>query len=300
MNSLTYLSRQFDVLASAKTPPSTPTGERSSYIGSRKRSYTTSGDLHATSIPRAWSAKSFLFAPSSPRTPGPKRSYSSPADFITLSRVASLASTSSTSSDSSAKPVERSKCSADSLLDRIFFIRVLLLAWNSLRSAWTSLLGLAARRNPVETQVLVEEKDSSDEEGPLTSPPMLLQTRSHSEPDSVPTTTSFASRTNHTPNSSISRTSTPPLSVRKTPFHLPKTLVLDLDETLIHSTSRPIGAGGNSGIFGIGRRKQTAGHIVEVLLGERRTIYHVYKRPFVDFFLRTVCVVLLGSVDDPC
>jgi CTD nuclear envelope phosphatase 1 len=28
--------------------------------------------------------------------------------------------------------------------------------------------------------------------------------------------------------------------------------------------------------------------MVEVVLGGRSTLYHVYKRPFVDFFLRTV------------
>ncbi|KIM23710.1 hypothetical protein M408DRAFT_77067 [Serendipita vermifera MAFF 305830] len=57
---------------------------------------------------------------------------------------------------------------------------------------------------------------------------------------------------------------------------MPKTLVLDLDETLIHSTSRPL------------RAHAEAGHMVEVVLGGRCTLYHVYKRPFVDYFLRKV------------
>ena len=87
--------------------------------------------------------------------------------------------------------------------------------------------------------------------------------------------------------SATSRSGTPVLNAKKSPFHLPKTLVLDLDETLIHSTSRPMPSHGGSGWFGLSR-KQSAGHMIEVVLGGRSTLYHVYKRPFVDFFLRTV------------
>jgi len=90
-----------------------------------------------------------------------------------------------------------------------------------------------------------------------------------------------------------SRTPTPtyspgtglPIAPRKTPFHLPKTLVLDLDETLIHSTSRPLPAAGIRGLFGA---RRGASHTVEVVMGGRSTLYHVYKRPFVDYFLRKV------------
>jgi len=90
-----------------------------------------------------------------------------------------------------------------------------------------------------------------------------------------------------------SRSETPPFPNRKTPFHLPKTLVLDLDETLIHSTSRPIFASGSNGsgllgLGGFGKRNKGAGHVVEVVMGGRSTLYHVYKRPFVDYFLRKV------------
>lgn len=94
-----------------------------------------------------------------------------------------------------------------------------------------------------------------------------------------------------TPIQAASRSGTPVLNAKKSPFHLPKTLVLDLDETLIHSTSRPIPSQGGSGWFGLSsdvRRNKGAGHMIEVVLGGRSTLYHVYKRPFVDFFLRTV------------
>lgn len=69
-----------------------------------------------------------------------------------------------------------------------------------------------------------------------------------------------------------------------------KTLVLDLDETLIHSTSRLGGLGGGGGTLGGGG----SGHaglkvrVVEVVLDGRIVVYHVYKRPWVDFFLKTV------------
>ncbi|ORX40069.1 HAD-like domain-containing protein [Kockovaella imperatae] len=82
----------------------------------------------------------------------------------------------------------------------------------------------------------------------------------------------------------------------QTPFHLQKTLILDLDETLIHSTARPLSyaasAGGGllglsfGGLFGKGRRRE--GHTVEVVLRGRSTTYHVYKRPYVDHFLKKV------------
>lgn len=91
------------------------------------------------------------------------------------------------------------------------------------------------------------------------------------------------------------RHAAPPRTPRQqTPFHLQKTLILDLDETLIHSTSRPIGAGhGGGGLLGMGsglfgRRGRREGHTIEVVLNGRSTTYHVYKRPYVDFFLKKV------------
>lgn len=93
---------------------------------------------------------------------------------------------------------------------------------------------------------------------------------------------------------------------KTTPFHKPKTLILDLDETLIHSTSRPMaavgpggsGTGGGFGRWGRGAssgRGRGEGHMVEVFLGGRSTVYHVYKRPYVDYFLKKVPSLRLCS-----
>ena len=66
----------------------------------------------------------------------------------------------------------------------------------------------------------------------------------------------------------------------------PKTLVLDLDETLIHSTSR-IGGLSTSGPKWSSTNKLGV-RVVEVVLDGRSVVYHVYKRPWVDLFLRKV------------
>jgi len=52
-----------------------------------------------------------------------------------------------------------------------------------------------------------------------------------------------------------------------------KVLVLDLDETLIHSTSR-------------GSRNHD--HVIEVLVDRHVCLYYIFKRPHVDFFLEKV------------
>ncbi|CAI2172433.1 19685_t:CDS:10 [Funneliformis geosporum] len=52
-----------------------------------------------------------------------------------------------------------------------------------------------------------------------------------------------------------------------------KTLILDLDETLIHSTSR-------------GSRSDA--HMIEVMVDNHACLYYVYKRPHVDHFLKKV------------
>lgn len=58
-----------------------------------------------------------------------------------------------------------------------------------------------------------------------------------------------------------------------------KTLILDLDETLIHSLSRgaPRSLGSSSSC-----------HMIELKVNNMATLYYVYKRPFCDFFLREI------------
>jgi len=77
----------------------------------------------------------------------------------------------------------------------------------------------------------------------------------------------------------------------RAPRLTPKTLVLDLDETLIHSTSRPT-------THGRGRNvpKGLKTTMVEVVLDGRSTMYTVYKRPWVDFFLRKVSELIFSSL----
>jgi CTD nuclear envelope phosphatase 1 len=332
MNSLTYLSRQFDVLASPRTPPSTPSEERNSFLndgGVRALQQDGTSDTSLKRI-KTWSTKSFLFPPAQRQTgpSTPKRSHSSPADIITMAALA----TQSTTANSSEVTV-RSK-GADSLLKRVFFVRVFVVLWNALRSGWASL----ARRNAARTEETTveegtdtDEKETEDESqgekfvslvsstphqppiSPFPSPPsanvpsiIYSLHRSDTGPafpsESQPGIGSSQSQQLLSPSSSqstvlsgsASRSETPPFPTRKTPFHLPKTLVLDLDETLIHSTSRPLfasGSGGSGllGLGGFGKRNKGAGHVVEVVLGGRSTLYHVYKRPFVDYFLRKVC-----------
>ncbi|TIA86638.1 hypothetical protein E3P99_03636 [Wallemia hederae] len=83
------------------------------------------------------------------------------------------------------------------------------------------------------------------------------------------------------------------LTNKSTGVHLPKTLVLDLDETLIHSTSKAptrISGGFSLGLRGVlsGGSNDGGAHMVEVVIGGRSVLYHVYKRPHLDFFLKKV------------
>ena len=57
-----------------------------------------------------------------------------------------------------------------------------------------------------------------------------------------------------------------------------KTLVLDLDETLVHSTVKPF---------------PSANFAVEIYLGGNYCKFHVFKRPYVDQFLRQVRVYVM-------
>ncbi|ORY74860.1 NLI interacting factor, partial [Protomyces lactucae-debilis] len=68
-----------------------------------------------------------------------------------------------------------------------------------------------------------------------------------------------------------------------------KTLILDLDETLIHSLSK-----GST---------MSSGHMVEVKLGSHAILYYVHKRPHCDLFLQKVSlwydlVIFTASVQE--
>ncbi|KAF8627183.1 hypothetical protein AX15_004501 [Amanita polypyramis BW_CC] len=256
MNSLALLSRQLDLrLARQPQPP--------------------------PAVPRVptWSA----FPPF--RHLSPKRSSSSPALFAATIRT------------SPTKPPHH----LDSLLRRVFFIRVFLFLWTRFTHAWSSLVAhLSARYRPTPILVSLPDspldrvKESPDEPSPSSAPrrfaidpfapPLYAQ---HAAASST-TAAAAATQPMDTPDET-SRAATP--TTRKPGIRQPKTLVLDLDETLIHSTSRPMNTSGGGGLFGLGsfgRRNSGAGHMVEVVLQGKSTLYHVYKRPFVDFFLRTV------------
>jgi CTD nuclear envelope phosphatase 1 len=313
MNSLTYLSNQFDAIASPRTPPSTPTSEYPSPSSdSPRKSHADPSELKRV---KTWSNRRFLFAHSPhiyPRSSPPKRSFSSPADFITFPSMRP-SPTVSASLDANISP----NVHLQSVIHRIFFIRLFVLLWRLLCEAWASMTtrDRTKTKENVVLQVVSDsdEKDSEDEKPPiphiqepsvpplppdssyLSSPEPPHVIRSHTDPTlpseakSGPQSLCPASLV--TDQAGASRSSTPLLTARKTPFHLPKTLVLDLDETLVHSTSRPMhSSGSGGGLLGFGRRNKAAGHIVDVVLGGRSTLYHVYKRPFVDFFLRTVCL----------
>jgi hypothetical protein len=317
MNSLTYISRKFDLVA-ARTPPNTPTTQFADDSALRHRA-----SEHTT-----WSLRS-LVAPPPPR----RRSLSSPARVPLLRRRSSIRSA------IRAKP----QSTGQGLFRRLFFIRLLEFVWHALCTAAASLRvdgvwhgrslnlrGLRLRRKSVAmgkepsvderegmpmpaSQVGLEQAPSIPESAakspvsahsPSSTVNPVAVSRISTDPPAPRATLSGRPSVACAPPQSIvaalmptpppSRAPTPtyspnaglPIAPRKTPFHLPKTLVLDLDETLIHSTSRPLPAPGIRGLFGARR----AAHTVEVVMGGRSTLYHVYKRPFVDFFLRKVCV----------
>jgi hypothetical protein len=325
MNSLTYISRKFDVLAT-RTPPNTPTTAFASLHPLSPANDSAVGNR------TAWSLRSLVAPP-----PPPRRSLSSPARIPLLRRRSSIRSA------IRAKPPSTDQ----SLIRRLFFVRVLELVWHALCTAAASLrvddVWHERRSSPRGFQLQrksagMGKEPSADEQDGMAMPALQVGTeQAPSTPESAAKSPVLAHTSSSAANSlaisripmdpaapgatlsgrpSIaytlpqsvaaalmptpppSRTPTPtyspntglPIAPRKTPFHLPKTLVLDLDETLIHSTSRPLPAPGISGLFGA---RRTA-HTVEVVMGGRSTLYHVYKRPFVDFFLRKVRVTSRG------
>ncbi|KAF5322611.1 hypothetical protein D9619_000311 [Psilocybe cf. subviscida] len=298
MNTLGYVARQFDVLASPRsTPPNTPTREYK--------------------IPRvsSWNTKSFLFPPQ------PRRSKSSP-HLVPPTQPPQPPPTPEHVLPSPPPSPPRSKAakpSIEAVIDQIFFIRVFLVVWDSLKPAWVSLLTnlrhtfallpiptRKGKQKEIIPELVLDSNFSLNLAGRSIVRPSSLSISVVRNNHEIATASQPSPIDTHS-QSSGSRAGTPGPPAKKTPFHRPKTLVLDLDETLIHSTSRPMPyqSSGSSllslGIFG--SRKMGPGHTVEVLLGGRSTVYHVYKRPFVDFFLRTVSrwytlVIFTASVQE--
>ncbi|CUA77411.1 Nuclear envelope morphology protein 1 [Saccharomyces cerevisiae S288c] [Rhizoctonia solani] len=313
MNTLGYISRQYDAIASTPTTPTSESIPLSSPFGPHRPSR-TQDDSDVIRLGR-------------PLSPS-KRAKSQ-----------SVPPTRSTDLDSPDEPQRR----------QFILLRFIIGIWNGLCALW-SLLPIAWKRvrhnfpftlrsDDEEEEQQLEEEEEDDPlvaRAPLTTPvltqrvsfgqtePIRRTNRSsYSKPPTpgasekvldertdVPTVQDAPNRPRAgstllpnplstsllTPSASTlpSRAPTPPIR-RQTALHKTKTLVLDLDETLIHSTSRPMhahgsmGGGGLLGLSGLfGGRRQGGGHMIEVVLGGRSTLYHVYKRPFVDFFLRKV------------
>lgn len=318
MNSLAYISRQFDEFSSARTPPSTPVDGQFPHRNSSARSGSDAGPSFKRT--NSWTNKSRQ-QPQAQDPPRPKRSYSSPSEFLPIPLLRPFPPAPPTEVAIRWVPDPRFKYRfrVRSAFRRLFLVRTLVLVWNTLCATlaqWTP----AEIDNKGKGRLIDEapEKPLTDGSDILLSEtqPPLPSIPSPPSPDilfddlkAIPSKSDTATLPTPPPSprppplshlrspkfplatvtDTASRSPTPPLAAatHKTPFHLPKTLVLDLDETLIHSTSKPMSSSSSgSGLLGFGRRNN--GHTVEVFLGGRSTIYHVYKRPFVDYFLRKV------------
>jgi CTD nuclear envelope phosphatase 1 len=205
------------------------------------------------------------------------------------------------------------------VLRRMIFVRMFAEVWNTLCDVWATWAGVgiarlpaspAKARAPKPRWILIsddttDEKDSEDEMAGekamflrASLGPSVTSRPTNHEP--IPLKPAL-DRSRSEPGSAETSPVVPAATPRKTPFHLPKTLVLDLDETLIHSTTRPMThLGGRRsgwlGWLGVGGQDKGAGRVVEVVLHGRSTLYHVYKRPFVDYFLRKVREAAVASL----
>ncbi|KAG2754710.1 NIF-domain-containing protein [Suillus brevipes Sb2] len=290
MNSLTYISRQFDVFASPRTSPSTPVDDKASFlrrVPSARRGSDSGASFKRTS---SWANKSLQQPHGSDlqNPPRPKRSYSSPSGFLPIPILRPFPPSPPTEaalihskSRFRVTPGEIESKEKEILVDEHLekplgeATDVLLPETQPPQPSIPSSSSPNIPSHPL--QVILAKPNIATLPTPPPSPGPSLPPYPHS-PRIPPTT--IADTTSRSPTPILTAT-------HKTPFHLPKTLVLDLDETLIHSTSKPIGhLSSSSGLLGFGRRNK--GHTVEVVLGGRSTLYHVYKRPFVDYFLRKV------------
>ena len=326
MNSLSYLSRQFDAIVASTSsssrprPASSPGPSQSSH---RRASLPSSLRLPRLSVRQSRRISAifrFIDAPTSSTasipTPQSPTEQTPAGPFISSSQ--------SPMSPSTSQQIHQ-KFSPDHI-SQLAFVRVLLALWTLVRNAWRS-LSIRGRHSVPEPEVEVESErvpqdavrseggidldDVNGEEGiVIRRKPKPSPLQQYEVPDLHPE--SLLSSPANTGNDKLIRTpakecpspmrltpTPPPISQhppRPTLFHSQKTLVLDLDETLIHSTSRPFAnfSHSPSSLFGLKAfRRGSLGnsHTVEVVLGGKSTTYHVYKRPFVDYFLRKVCLV---------
>lgn len=114
-------------------------------------------------------------------------------------------------------------------------------------------------------------------------PRRSIRIRLYNEERSHQKTKSTSVKSPTSPSSSLRMTKYPRMAGPPAPLlshkPSPKTLILDLDETLIHSLAK----GG----------RMSSGHMVEVKLDRQHAIlYYVHKRPYCDEFLRKVCLTV--------
>ncbi|CAO3647142.1 unnamed protein product [Mucor fragilis] len=86
--------------------------------------------------------------------------------------------------------------------------------------------------------------------------------------------------TKHIPSTTTTTTTT---TITASQYYKNKTLILDLDETLVHSVRLGSEASINTKVNASVIRKN-----IEVQCDKQNLIYEVYKRPHVDFFLKTI------------
>ncbi|KAJ7468518.1 NIF-domain-containing protein [Mycena latifolia] len=276
------------LIVSFYRPPSTTT-EHDSFTDKIARSRRATGSESSPPRVQTWSTKSFLLpskpsGPASPPNARPKRSLSSPADFIALASLQRPQPASAASAPLETSPVVARLVS---ILHRTFIVRVLMLAWNTIHAAWTSLAGRTAgrsRETAAEDGSPAIEKDSSDDETSDEQP-----TSSPSAPPSpsfIHVDGSFSSRRAHTPRLSPRIPSTilqPAIHSLHAPpgsrcfYSLP---LFDLDS--LHHAENTVSLTQNASARS--RQNPYAFYISAIAV---RTLYHAYKRPFVDFFLRT-------------
>jgi CTD nuclear envelope phosphatase 1 len=313
MNSIKYLSRQLNGSPVPKTHSSS--SEAGPFISDLKTQ--SSHRENALRRVKTWSSKAFLFPiPSSHNKKPGRRSFSSPPDFFHINPMQHRSSASAT--------IDASKNRLESTLRVWSFTGLFMSLWRVLCRAWLSMTRhyrtAASRETSVEAGSETDDKESEEDETSdekLASdqqPPPIRSPLSSIDMPPIPTSASIVTgdevhmkldsqalrHSQSTPPSS-SRSSTPPAApARKAPFLIPKTLVLDLDETLIHSTTRPMDSVGSStnllGLNTFRRRNKSAGHTVEVAMAGRSQLLHVYKRPFADFFLRTVRSICVSQL----